>query len=57
LEQEWDHERKLSLPDIQMRNESFFVFLNYGGCSSMVERCPVEADVAGSIPVNHPKKI
>ena len=27
----------------------------FGGRSSMVERCPVEADVAGSNPVSHPK--
>ena len=26
----------------------------YGGRSSMVECCSVEADVAGSIPVGHP---
>ena len=26
----------------------------FGGRSSMVERCPVEAKVAGSSPVDHP---
>lgn len=28
----------------------------YGGCSSMVERPPVEGKVAGSIPVSHPRR-
>ncbi len=28
----------------------------FGGRSSTVERCPVEADVAGSNPVGHPEK-
>lgn len=39
-----------------LEKREFFCF-KYGGCSSMVERCSVEADVAGSIPVNHPKSI
>lgn len=37
------------------RNERFFVG-KHGGCSSKVERRPVELEVAGALPVSHPKK-
>lgn len=30
-------------------------FALHGDCSSVVERCPVEADVVGSNPISHPK--
>ena len=39
---------------VRRERVAFFIGKN-GGCSSKVERLPVEQDAAGALPVSHPE--
>ncbi len=51
----WCEAQVVTCETIRVRKERSQIF-GVGGCSSKVERLPVEQDVAGALPVSHPKE-